>query len=188
MRTFHIAVATAAAVVLGLGAAYTARVVTEPAPVPFAEIVPGPDALPLTLTVDVPPDGGQPGFTLRAPATFETTVLGRGNDRLMGRLRGTGSASSVFVIRFPDVPADPVRALQAIKREGATVLGPIRRTTVGGSPAAVADLTIGGLRVVREYRFLRDGKIYGFGLLADVSDVVALDTGDAMVATWEWTS
>ena len=186
MRTYQTAVAGVVAVTLGLGLAYTARVVTAPERLPFAEVVPGPNALPLTQTVELLETGGHPGFTLRAPETAVVTVRDRGPDRLMFRVRGGSDVAGALIIHFPDVPADPVKALRAIKLMENTRLGPIRRTTVGGAQAAVADMTIGTMRVVREYRFVRDGRVYGFGLIANADDTVSLDTGDAMVASWEW--
>jgi hypothetical protein len=63
--------------------------------------------------------------------------------------------------------------------------GPIRRTLVGTTPAYARDFQL-GRHIIREFRFSRDGHVYGAGIVYAPGDTISLDTALAALRTFRW--
>jgi len=160
----------------GMGAAVTARAVTARDEVPYVSVAPGGAQVPLGRTVTRAPVAGHAGFSFQAPATGR--IGGESPDQMATVVLPKGA---FLARRWDDRPADPVKALSDVD----IAVGPVRRTTIAGMPAAFVDMKV-GLRIIREYRFVHDGTLYGAGVLGDPGDAVVQDTGLAMLETWTW--
>jgi hypothetical protein len=193
MRTIRTALLVVLVVAVGMGGAVAARsVVAARGTATTSAARPGPAALPLTTTVTVPrgPDG-RPGFTFRAPGPPERVATPESTGNELFALRVAGArAVAILGVAF-DGPADPVAQL-ATTRDRMTaaglMLGPTTRVRLAAGPAAYADLRTPSGRVVREFRFARDGRSVGVGVAFMPEDEgVAVDTALAVFATWRWT-
>lgn len=146
-----------------------------------------PQAKALTYRAVVPDEATRPGFTIRLPQPPATTRVDAQSE-LTVRISGT-HPGMLTLTRFPQAPTDPVAAVRELRAasQGRYRVGPIRRTTLTGQPAAFTVLTIGSRQVV-EYRFVHDGVTYGAGIVSAPGDAVVLDTARAALATWTWLS
>jgi hypothetical protein len=133
------------------------------------------------VRVHVPAAGARAGYSFAAPAPLRQDVPA--SER--GAVTVPVGRGTLLLVVFPDGPADPVRALDRLRAKLDRPVGPARTTRIGGLPAAVADVDFGS-RVLREYRYVRDGVLYGGGIMMDAGDAVAADTGVAVLASIRW--
>ena len=154
---------------------------------------PGDAALSLTIawTTSDPTYGSR--FQISLPAAPLPDV-GQNVDTVVmtAMIKGPGGEATGALIfrRFDNVGDTPVAALKAMAKathaRGIGTPGAIRRTQVGSMDAWAFDMPIGPQRVIREFRFMHRGHVYGAGLLYTPGEPIALDTGLAALRTFRW--
>lgn len=198
MRTLRMSLLFVLVVTVGMGAAVGARMLTEREPAPKAgPVVKQADAVPFVvtkpggkqvkLTRTVPSRAG--GFTVKAPARSEVMPKVSEESLLGLSLPSVDDVSAFFVVtRVTDGERDPVASLRGKLPDSDPKVRALRRTQVAGKPAAMTDRLMKGKQRFRQFRFVHDGQMYGVGISYIAGDRVALDTGLAVLASWQWTA
>lgn len=145
-------------------------------------------------TLEIPPHAGLPGVRLRMPAG---RVIGDGSSILEdgsrhASLMAADKSVTFLLVDFPTFDESPLENLKLMadrtskEHGGAFACGKPWSTSIAGKRAAGAVCDI-GKKALHEYRVMHDGRLYGLGiLLSDRTDQTAIDTGLAVLQTWEW--
>ncbi|HEV2891177.1 MAG TPA: hypothetical protein VGX28_12450 [Frankiaceae bacterium] len=171
-----------AVLVAGLALAAGARAWTGRVP---AADEPGGRQRPLTTWASLPASDTMPAFRIELPEQPHTLAAPTGESPtiLSSYLGGEAGARGVLLLVRFDGVASARESIDGIGG-GRLDVGPVRRVSVAGRPAYTRDMAVGE-RVVHEYRFEVDGRVYGFGILCDSGDDACRDTGLAAMATFE---